>query len=69
MLLKPDRKPSGENVQGCGTKITFERVAEKSSLVHGVSMLIVDKRIDAGATTDDIPAFANQMTSQLPVSG
>lgn len=39
------------------------------SLVHGASMLIVDRRIDAGTTVDDIVAFANQMTMQLPVSG
>ncbi|MGD1935077.1 MAG: TetR/AcrR family transcriptional regulator [Candidatus Phaeomarinobacter sp.] len=39
------------------------------SLVHGASMLIVDKRIDAGSTRHEIVAFANQMTSQLPVSG
>jgi hypothetical protein len=31
-------------------------------------MLIVDKRIDAGSTVDEIAAFADTLTSQLPVS-
>ena len=37
------------------------------SLVHGASMLIVDGRLDAGDTVDDIAAFADRMTAQLPL--
>ena len=38
------------------------------SLVHGASMLIVDKRIEAGSNVEEIAAFADTLTSQLPVS-
>lgn len=37
------------------------------SLVHGASMLIVDKRIDVGTTVEEIAAFANDLTSRVPI--
>lgn len=60
-------------VAGCLTSATETELdtACKAawSLVHGASMLLVDGRIDAGTTRDEIVAFANSMTAQLPVGG
>jgi len=39
------------------------------SLVHGASMLIVDQRIDAGDTVEEIEAFAARLTGQIPADG
>lgn len=63
-----------DGVAGClGPKADDAAIDTKClaawSLVHGASMLIVDGRVDAGHTEDEIISFANSMTQQLPLVG
>lgn len=54
----------------CADAATLDTACKAAwSLVHGASMLIVDKRIDAGDSVEEIAAFANSLTCQLPLNG